>query len=266
MAGAMACSCKIETDLGDARNGQNPHLWVNTGFRRPLRLSFRGSRPEKRFANYRVIAPPPSPPAEPRTHRITASSLENRDARSALSMSTSMVLPLVPITRISQCAICESSRVPGGPFALWGYHNSPILQNRAGFHLPGISELMKRELDSSRRIQSYESRLQFVARFFLEPHGTWLCHYLDSYEKSKERKKKKRNEEEEEEEKEKEGNTGYNLADYGAPKLPGYESKRRGMGRGTCDDHKGTRPLVAVKEQGTKEKRCGKMDNMEDGD
>lgn len=42
MAGAMACSCKIETDLGDARNGQNPHLWVNTGFRRPLRLSFRG--------------------------------------------------------------------------------------------------------------------------------------------------------------------------------------------------------------------------------
>ncbi|KAF7405378.1 hypothetical protein HZH66_004284 [Vespula vulgaris] len=62
------------------------------------------------------------------------------------------------------------------------------------------------------------------------------------------------------------GNTGYNLADYGAPKLPGYESKRRGMGRGTCGDHKGTRPLVAVKEQGTKEKRCGKMDNMEDGD
>ncbi|KAF7405592.1 hypothetical protein HZH66_004498 [Vespula vulgaris] len=58
-------------------------------------------------------------------------------------MSTSMVLPLVPITRISQCAICESSRVPGGPFALWGYHNSPILQNQAGFHLPGISELMK---------------------------------------------------------------------------------------------------------------------------
>nr|KAF7432288.1 hypothetical protein H0235_005212 [Vespula pensylvanica] len=250
MAGAMACSCKIETDLGDARNGQNPHLWVNTGFRRPLRLSFRGSRPEKRFANYRVIAPPPppssSPPAEPQTHRITASSLENRNARSALSMSTSMVLPLVPITRISQCAICESSRVPGGPFALWGYHNSPILQNRAGFHLPGISELMKRE------IQSYESRLQFVARFFLEPHGTWLCHYLDSYEKSKERKKKKRKEEEEEEEeKQKEGNTGYNLADYGAPKLPGYES---------------TRLLVAVKEQGTKEKRCGKMDNMEDGD
>lgn len=33
MACAMACSCKIETDLGDARNGQNPHLWMNTGFR-----------------------------------------------------------------------------------------------------------------------------------------------------------------------------------------------------------------------------------------